>query len=79
MVREVLRLEGLGTPETNVVSCSLCEVSLELTEVHRCRDCHVLSLQCTSCMVQTHAANPLHRIEVSLPKAKSCLLSDIQC
>lgn len=57
---EMLRREGLAGQEKDS-KCSRCN---EADGILRCKDCTGSLLMCAGCMCETHAAEPLHRIEV---------------
>jgi len=58
---ELLRCDGRGD-NMSQVGCGYCAVGLPS---YRCKDCFSEELYCKECVVELHACNPLHRIEVS--------------
>jgi hypothetical protein len=58
-LEEFLRLDGRGdyAQDTKCV-CGKEDV------IYRCQDCHGCELLCHSCMINIHARQPLHRMEV---------------
>ena len=59
---EFLRLEGRG--DFIKEPCRGCGTDLKVSGF-RCRDCHDLAMYCQTCIVNVHAPNPLHRVQVS--------------
>jgi len=60
-VTELLRLEGRGGHGLD--KCNRCR---EGKAAVRCLDCFSVDLYCTACVLDMHALNPLHRLEVKL-------------
>jgi hypothetical protein len=58
-LQELIRLEGRGNRDL-WSHCRLCSQPATM----RCEDCFGGEMFCSSCMVDLHAINPLHRIEV---------------
>ncbi|KAH7904101.1 hypothetical protein BJ138DRAFT_1175416 [Hygrophoropsis aurantiaca] len=56
-VAEFLRLEGRGDYGSLKCRCGNSDTE------YRCRDCHGQDMFCKSCILQAHAAHPLHRLE----------------
>jgi hypothetical protein len=59
----LLQLFRVEAGPSAMETCSKCK---EIKPLHRCMDCHSRSnlLRCSSCIVEQHCLNPLHRIEV---------------
>lgn len=58
-LQEILRLEGLGGRS---LQCTVCSGSASF----RCQDCFGLDLFCQDCLLEIHARQPCHRVEVCI-------------
>jgi hypothetical protein len=70
-LRQCLTLEGRGRLWSG---CTVCQLEPGL---FRCRDCTACTVLCRGCALQSHAANPLHILEVSLNSAACPLAHQI--
>lgn len=61
---EIISLDGPG--DSHVDLCASC-LSRESTHFYRCLECSHGSLFCGECLVKSHQALPLHRLEVWVP------------
>lgn len=64
-----LWLEGRGHSQDK--PCRNCELR---EGMYQCKDCFGYDMFCQDCMVEVHAQNPLHRIEVSWVFLSACNL-----
>jgi hypothetical protein len=67
-LRELICLDGRG--EDNIAAaCGFCKVAEPKL---RCEECFGGLMFCAKCMVDMHASNPLHRIEVRISYSPRC-------
>ena len=68
---ELLRLEGRGC----YTEAGCCCGGEDAAAVYRCEDCCDLRLYCKTCVVSSHAAHPLHRLQVSTPTLQLLIIN----
>jgi hypothetical protein len=69
-LQEFIRLDGRGDLAVGN-ACRLC--GLTSPDI-RCEDCFGGELLCRKCVIDRHASNPLHRIEVHTASASTVFL-----
>lgn len=60
---EIVSLDGPGGHRLDL--CSAC-LSQQPASLYRCLECHYSLLHCSECIIKSHKALPLHRLEVGL-------------
>lgn len=58
---DMITLDGPGNSKLNL--CNSCK-SVQAAPIYRCLECSYSLLYCRECIVKSHAALPLHRLEV---------------